>query len=54
MYPKGATMNTLVKEKHIPAISESDMSKLQSAFSVAFSMFFIEASQADVKEIFGA
>jgi hypothetical protein len=47
-------MNTLVNQKLIPIISESDMLKLQSAFSVAFSMFFIEASQEDIKEIFGA
>lgn len=51
---KGATMNTTVSQKLIPVISDTDMTKLQSALSVAFSMFFIEATQDEVKEIFGA
>lgn len=47
-------MNTTVSQKLIPVISDTDMTKLQSALSVAFSMFFIEATQDEVKEIFGA
>ena len=39
-------------KKVIQQITESDLQKLKSAFSTAFSFFFMSAKPEDVKEVF--